>query len=185
MTHSNNPWIQELQSIGRSFMRAMIFGVAFLYTMEMWWVGAWLPYQRLMIFFGVAFLVDLYLLPLTESTKQDHPLGWVIRTTIRNKGLAILVAAIILFILGEVSPFSASYERDLSIILLLSIPIGIGFNIARILEIYRTPGRSGKGDKEGTRFSSSKRWSGGGLLRATKRRGANKQGRGGGRRRRR
>lgn len=141
-------------------MRSLIFGIAFLYTMETWWIASWLEYGRLMLFYIAAFLVDLYLLPLTSKQARAHSVGWVIRTTVTNKGLALLVAGIILTVLGQISPLNPPFEKDLATILLLSIPIGVGANVAQLLEIYQKPGRQGadkgqQGKRQGDRSASS------------------------------
>ncbi|MDX1664430.1 MAG: DUF2391 family protein [Candidatus Promineifilaceae bacterium] len=145
-------WVKELQSFIKSLARALIFGVGFLYTMETWWIGEYLSIARLLVFFFLAFLVNLYLLPIVAHGRSKVGLGRTIRQATRNKGMAIVVAALLLWLLGQVTLTEAPFEHDVTTIILLSIPIAIGANIAQILEAYTSPGpqeSSGGGQRPG------------------------------------
>ena len=78
------PWGQEIDELAQSVTRALIFGIALIYTMESWWVGEYLDIWKLLVFFFVAFLVNMYLLPV--ATKMDLSFWEIFRKSARNKG---------------------------------------------------------------------------------------------------
>lgn len=142
------PWHNELEGIIQSVTRALIFGIAFIYTMEAWWAGLSLELGKLVAFFIAGFLVQLYLTPVTEQGGQKPGLRRTLMGTTRSMGLAVLASAILLVTLGRVTLFSGPLDRDVAMIALLSIPIGIGGSVAQILQVYRGAGGDGQGQKE-------------------------------------
>lgn len=153
-------WEKELQSAVRSLTRALIFGIALLYTMEIWWIGTYLDYRKLIVFFILAFCVSLYLIPVTASDSSSLTLWQIVQTATRNKGIAVLAALFLLWLFGRISPLSAPVERDIATIMLLSIPIEFGSNVGRILQVYTSRGPTASKQKQ--QSGSKQEQSGGG-----------------------
>lgn len=129
-----SPWQQEIDELAQSMTRALIFGIALIYTMESWWAGEQLAIWKLLLFFFLAFLANLYLLPTATSAKMSF---WqVFRKGLRNKGMAVVISLLLLVLLGRISPFNFPYERDISTVILLSIPVSIGADVAHIYQLY-------------------------------------------------
>ncbi|MDQ4078484.1 MAG: TIGR02587 family membrane protein [Chloroflexota bacterium] len=153
---NNNAWKKELEAVIRSLMRALIFGIAFLYTMETWWIGSWLAYWKLLSFFVLAFLFNLALLPLVQKGGDEFSFPRLLHVATRNQALAVIASALILYVMGRITPFTAPLTKDLTTIVLLSIPIGLGASIAHILEVYRQGRQSRQGNQqEGKQGASS------------------------------
>lgn len=150
----DNPWLLEFQNLVKSFARALIFGIGLVYTMEMWWLGDYIHYVPLLTFFGASFLIDLYLIPVTMR-RQKYTFAMIVREATRNKGLSILAAALVLYLLAQITPFQPPYERDVSTILLLSIPIDLGASVSHILNIYPV---SGKGEGKSMESKARNPW---------------------------
>ncbi len=149
MADEPGAWRQEIYELTQSFTRSMVFGIAFVYTMETWWIGLYLDFWKLIIFFILAFFLNLYLIKLTEDQKK-LTFGHLLVKAVRNKGLAVIISAIILYTMALITPFQFPFERDVSTIILLSIPIGIGGDIAHILNIFsqQSQGKQQKADND-------------------------------------
>ena len=144
-------WVKELQGLAQSFTRALIFGIAFIYTMETWWIGAYLTYERLILFFLLAFAINMYLIPITSNSQTKFTFLRIFRIAARNKGLSVLATFIILWVMGRVQPFRQPLEEDLALVMLLSIPVSIGADVAQILTIFPTSKsdqKSGQSDRK-------------------------------------
>ncbi len=128
-------WEQELYNLVQSFTRAMVFGIALIYTMETWWVSTYLEFWKILLFFFLALLINLYLIPTTAQSKK-YTFRKVVREGVRNKGMALLATFIVLYVLGLIDPFTPPFEKDITLIVLLSIPTGIGADVAHILNIF-------------------------------------------------
>lgn len=125
--HAQHPVHQSLQEYGRGIAGGLLFSLPLLYTMEVWWAGFLIDSSRLLIC-----LVATFLLLLAYNRYAGiHPgvrLFDVVVDSVEEFGLGILLSALILFLLGRVTP-DMPREEILGKIILEAMLVSIGVSV--------------------------------------------------------
>jgi uncharacterized membrane protein len=64
-------WAKEFDDLAEAFSGAFLFGTPLLFTMEMWWIGTYSELWRLLIFLGLALMVNT-VLSYMAGFKQEN-----------------------------------------------------------------------------------------------------------------
>ncbi len=107
----------------------LLFGSPLLYTQEMWSHGALLPWWRILVLLGVTVcFVSVYV--QVGGFRRDHTLVEKAADVTVSFGLGIVIAAVMLFVLGQVS-WGDSAREVVGKIALETVPIAMGVSVAR------------------------------------------------------
>ncbi|MDQ4077356.1 MAG: TIGR02587 family membrane protein [Chloroflexota bacterium] len=121
-------WTEEWNDLVRSFTGAFLFGIPFLYTMEMWWIATYLDYWKLFSFLVVGFVVNIFLGHLIH---REEPSLWeATAEALYNMTIGIVGATLILLILARILPSDPLHEI-LAKVLVESLPLSIGAAVTR------------------------------------------------------
>jgi putative integral membrane protein (TIGR02587 family) len=141
-----NTWKKELTSFARAFAGAFIFGVPLLFTMEMWWIGEYIDYHKLMLFLAAALVANLGLVHVA-GFKREHTLGSTVNQAFDAVAVGLVSAAVVLTILNQIRP-EDPLESILGRIALQAVPLSIGASVAN--QVFGTHGeRSRNGGENG------------------------------------
>jgi putative integral membrane protein (TIGR02587 family) len=123
---------RSIDETTRDYLRAaaggLLVGLPLLWTMEMWEHGATQPPLKLLLLFGLAFVIVVGFNAVSGFRRERT---WVelLVDAVQGMGLSIVVAAAMLFVLGRLEP-----ELGLSTVVgrigLLSIPVAFGTALA-------------------------------------------------------
>jgi len=143
--------------VGRDMIRAgcgaALFGVPLLYTMELWWTGTGS---------SPAFSLGLLAAVLVAATVIDRTAGFRFAPErswssslvdgVEVTGICIAVAAVVLVVIGEITP-QTNVRESMSKVIAQLVPLVIGASIAN--EIFgngsATPAEPGTGSGSGAR----------------------------------
>lgn len=138
-------WRSELDSIVRAFSGAYLFGMPFLYTMEMWWLGASLPLAKLLGFVLVAAIANLGL-NLVIGFEEEHGVMPVVDRAIEALAVGLVASFALLAILNRINPGDPLLGA-LGQVVIQAAPLSIGVSVANA--IFRGDRRGGEGAPEG------------------------------------
>lgn len=129
-------WQAQYNDIIRSFAGAFLFGIPFIYTMEMWWIATYLEVWKLVSFLAIAIGINVvlaHLIFLEDSTPWHVAAG----EAVYNFAVGMVGAALILFLLGR---FTANdpLREILGKILLEAIPLSIGAAVTHRIQRTRS-----------------------------------------------
>jgi putative integral membrane protein (TIGR02587 family) len=117
------------QGYARGILGALLVSVPLLLTMEMWWLGFYLPPHRLLLFltlnFGLLVLLEYY-----SGFQKGHVKVWEeVQDALDAYAIGLLVATVVLFLFGIVNA-GMSLREVAGKIILEAIPLSIGASIA-------------------------------------------------------
>jgi putative integral membrane protein (TIGR02587 family) len=123
-------WQTELDDLMRGIAGAFLFGVPFLYTMEVWWKGNFTSPPRMMLMLGMAYLA-LVLLNLQGGfrAEQARTRAQILAESAEGLAIALLTASLSLLLLGLLR-FDTGIDILMGRIITLSLPFAIGVGIA-------------------------------------------------------
>lgn len=115
--------------LGRAFAGALIFSIAMLMTMEMWWIGFYIAPLRLALFTLVSVLL---LVRLAYDQGFEESLTWraAIIDAFVGYGVGLLMAAMILPLLGVIE-WGMAPDEIVGKLAIQAIPGAIGALLAR------------------------------------------------------
>lgn len=140
-------WKEEGHDFVRAFSGAYLFGIPLLYTMEMWWIGAYADLWKLVVFLAAAFLINLY---LAASTGFKHTPGLLrmIDQAIDATAVGLVASAAILLVLNRIGP-DTPLRNMVGLVVIQAVPLSIGASIANSIlgsdGAGREKGRQGDG----------------------------------------
>jgi putative integral membrane protein (TIGR02587 family) len=141
----------ELHDLARGAAGGFLFGIPLLYTMELWFKGLSISafHAVLLVALSLALALAFVLVIGFRGEERPGPLGFVAEA-IDAVGIAILVAALTLLVLGRIAP-----DDDLDVIAGLIaiqlVPVTLGVSIANHL-LPRAGGRvTGEDDRDAER----------------------------------
>ena len=137
-------WRAHFNDIVRSFAGAFLFGIPFIYTMEMWWIATYLHAWKLITFFAIALGINIILGHLVYLD-EDTPWHVAGGEAIFNLAIGIVGSAVILALLGRFSAGDPSVEL-IGKVILEAIPTSIGAGVTHRIERRRT--RASRGQKQ-------------------------------------
>jgi putative integral membrane protein (TIGR02587 family) len=125
-----SPWSDEFDDLMRAVAGAFLFGVPFLYTMEVWWKGNFTAPPRMLLTLGIAY-VALVLLDLGGGFRAQQPHTWarIFTDSLEALAVALVCAALSLLLIGVID-LNTSIEANLGRIVMEALPFSIGVGIA-------------------------------------------------------
>jgi len=158
-----SPWRSELDDILRGVAGAFLFGVPFLYTMEVWWKGSFTSPPRMLITLAVAY-ATLVLLEFNGGFRDKHSHSWKRSLTDSLEALAIaMVTAMLSLILIGVHTVDSGLEAVMGRIAVESLPFSIGVGIAHNVLAAPEPRNGASGgnrDESPEQGARSRHWQG-------------------------
>jgi putative integral membrane protein (TIGR02587 family) len=125
-----NQWSNELNDIIRGASGGFLFGIPLLYTMEVWWIGSSTKPAQMSIAIITTFIV-VFLLTRTEGFRKTKDIGWrkAAIDTVEAIAIGIVCAAVILFLLREITP-DTPLQQALGKIIFEGLPFALGVALA-------------------------------------------------------
>lgn len=119
---------EYLKALGRLLAGAAMFSLPLLMTMEMWWLGFYLPAPHLLQFVALNFLV---LIVLSRISGFEKTTGWGddVLDALTAYGVAAIWSAFILWVIGVVTPEQPASEI-IGKIALEAVPASFGAMLA-------------------------------------------------------
>lgn len=121
---------QSIHEYTRGLAGGMIFSLHILYTMEVWWTGHLAVPLRLLAFIGFI-VVMLFGFNRFAGLRRDKNWGDVAIDTIEELGIGIVVAAIVLWLLGQIDVGMSSYEI-VGKVTVGSLSVAVGVSIGTV-----------------------------------------------------
>lgn len=143
----NLPVGNSLREYARGIAGGLMFSLPLLYTMEVWWSGFVAEPMRLLIYMASVFLL---LLGYNHYAGLHHDACWseVVIDSVEEMGLGLLLAATMLFLLGQIELDHAAFEIIGKITVeAMTIAIGISVGTSQL-------GRGEEGSKGGAEASA-------------------------------
>ncbi|MBW4696337.1 MAG: TIGR02587 family membrane protein [Aphanocapsa lilacina HA4352-LM1] len=126
-------WKQELDDIVRGACGGFLFGIPLLYTMEVWWIGAWIGPPRLpavlALTFGVVFLLNR---TAGFRSTRDVRVEDALRDSVEAMALGTICSLLMLVLLREITPQTALGEA-LGKVVFEGVPFTMGVALANLL----------------------------------------------------
>lgn len=121
----------ELACLVRGACGALIFALPVLYAAEAWWLGHATPTWKILLFFlfGYAGCVGLNLF---SGFRKSDTLRDYFEDAVTAMGLSSLVAVLMLGLMGVTQPSTPTVSL-IKQVMVLAVPTGIGFSLARSL----------------------------------------------------
>lgn len=118
---------ESLQEYGRGIAGGLLFSLPLLYTMEVWWHGFTAPPELLLIYLVITFGL---LLGYNRYSGMHHDARFheVAIDSVEEMGLGLLLAAGILYLLGQIEP-GMSFDEILGKIVVEAMTIAIGISV--------------------------------------------------------
>ena len=110
MSHSTNPPVgRSLREYARGLAGGLMFSLPLLYTMEVWWAGFVAEPMRLVLYVAATFVL---LLGYNHYAGLHHDASWqeVAIDSVEEMGLGLVLAASVLFLLGQLEADMHLYE---------------------------------------------------------------------------
>ena len=109
MVQSQPPIGNSLREYARGIAGGVMFSLPLLYTMEVWWTGFVAEPMRLLLYMLATFVL---LLGYNHYAGLHHDASWqeVVIDSVEEMGLGLLVAAVVLFLLGQLESDLGGYE---------------------------------------------------------------------------
>lgn len=141
---SRKAWKTELDDFVRAFSGAFLFGVPFLWTMEMWWIGTFAELWKLLVFLGLTFLLNAHLAYFT-GFKEETTFRTSLGEAIDAMAVGVVSSTIVLLALNRISP-GDPLDSILGKVVIQTIPLSIGASAANAM--MQRGGQSRAGDEK-------------------------------------
>lgn len=140
-------WRDEIHDLLRAASGGFIFAVPLLYTMEMWEIGVTAALWQLLLFLGVAFVINLGLAHSHNGGfKAETDWFATIEQAVDTLAVGLIGGGLVLLVLNQIQ-LADSPESILGRILAQAVPLSIGAAVAAA--IFGPRGnRSRDGDEE-------------------------------------
>ena len=135
------PWGKEFDDLARAVSGAFLFGMPLLFTMEMWWIGAFTDLWKLLLFIGLALGVNI-MLSHFAGFEEGNSLGDNISEAFRAVAIGIIASTVVLAVLNRIE-FGDPLDSILGKIIVQMLPLSIGASIANA--VFRG-GNKGQGE---------------------------------------
>lgn len=122
-------WSQEFGRILRAISSAFIFGIALLYTMEVWWIGMYAPLWKLFLFLVFAFLINVFIGYFAGFSDAQRGLWYVVSEAVEALAIGLIAALVSLYALNRIEhtePLHAIVGKTMAVV----IPFSIGAFLA-------------------------------------------------------
>ena len=122
------PWEKEFDGLARAVSGAFLFGTPLLFTMEMWWIGAFTDLWKLLLFIGLALGVNI-MLSHFAGFEEGNSLGDNISEAFRAVAIGAIASTVVLSVLNRIE-FGDPLDSMLGKIIVQMLPLSIGASIA-------------------------------------------------------
>ncbi len=123
----------DVEQSARDYVRAigggLLIGLPLLFTQEMWQHGSELPWWKLLVLLGVAFVIVVGYIAIS-GFRRERNLAERVIDSVETVGIAIVAALIALVVLGRVTP-ETSLRDSAGQVALEAIPVAFGVSVAR------------------------------------------------------
>lgn len=140
---SQGQWAKELDDLAEAFSGAFLFGTPLLFTMEMWWLGTFTELWRLLVFLGLALMVNT-VLAYMSGFKDENTLFASIMQAVEAVAVGAVASTVMLLVLNRIA-LSDPFDSIVGKIVIQAIPLSIGASAANAL---LNRGGGGGGDNE-------------------------------------
>ena len=149
-----SPWRIELRHLVHDLAGAFLFGMPFLYTMEVWWRGNTAGPSRMLLGLALTYIA-LVVLEHAASARFKSTAPWPSALTEAAQALAtgLLAAALGLAVIGLLSP-EAGLHAVVGRVVMEGLPFSLGVGLADFLLGEKEDGAHEKG---GERTSAEKK----------------------------
>jgi putative integral membrane protein (TIGR02587 family) len=131
--HRKGSWGKELQDVLRAVSGGFIVATPLLYTMEMWWIGTTAELWKLMLFLGVAALVNLGLARTRSGGFKEETNRFAsLEQAIDGVAVGLVGAVIVLTVLNRVQ-LGDPLGSVLGKVIVQAVPICIGAALANAI----------------------------------------------------
>ena len=121
-----------IRDSARGFLRAaaggLLVGLPLLWTMEMWEHGTTMPQLKLLLLLALAFAIVVGFNAIS-GFRRDRTWPQLLTDALEGMGMAVVIAAVMLFLLGRLEP-ELGLQTLAGRVALLSIPVAFGTAIA-------------------------------------------------------
>jgi putative integral membrane protein (TIGR02587 family) len=142
----DGPWRAEVIALVRAASGGLLFGVPLLYTMEVWWTGSHTTPRQML---AVLALLSIPVLALNKTTgfrkSRDVRTRDAVADTVEALAVGIVVTAVVLVLLQEISP-DTGLRSGLGKIIYEAVPFCLGVGVARH---FLHGGRAAPDDSDG------------------------------------
>jgi putative integral membrane protein (TIGR02587 family) len=150
MNHSTSPRVsRSLREYARGIAGGLMFSLPLLYTMEVWWAGFVAEPMRLVLYVAATFLL---LLAYNHYAGLHHDASWqeVVIDSVEEMGLGLMLAAGVLFLLGQLEADMHLYEIVGKVTVeAMTVAIGISVGTSQL-------GGGDDGEEKGSAEASAK-----------------------------
>jgi putative integral membrane protein (TIGR02587 family) len=152
-------WRTELDNLMRGVAGAFLFGIPFLFTMEVWWKGNFTSPPLMLLFLALAY-VSLVLLELHGGFRTQKASTWprIFTDSLEALAIALLTAALSLVLIGVIR-FDAGLAVALGRIICEALPFSIGVGIANHV-LRNTEDNNGDSGTSGKEHSKNQKLDG-------------------------
>ena len=144
---STRPLSETLKQYGRSVAGGLLFAVASIYTMEIWWQGYTTPpYVVLVTFLGTLALLVAY--AHYAGMRDEKSLLSNVSEALESLALGVLVTVVVLKLAGQLPPGISWYE-GIARVVMVSVNVSIGVAVGAT-QLGNDPdeGESSEGESE-------------------------------------
>jgi putative integral membrane protein (TIGR02587 family) len=147
MSSKNTPWRNELDDLMRGVAGAFLFGVPFLYTMEVWWKGNFTSPRRMLLALLIAYF-SLLVLNRGAGFRKEESGPWTrtLGDSAEALALALVTSALSLTVIG-ILRFDDGLDATMGRIIMESVPFSIGIGVANNF-LHRPQEESGGKDSD-------------------------------------
>ena len=125
--HTLRPVRDSLREYARGVVGGLMFSLPMLYTMEVWWAGFQLRSERILLLLGFTVLLLLGY-NVYAGVRKDETWAGVIIDSVEEVGLALIVSAGFLLLLGRIGP-GDSLRGAMGKVVVEALLIAIGISI--------------------------------------------------------
>ncbi len=151
------PASESLREYGRGLAGGLLFSLPLLYTMEVWWSGFLVHSWTL-----IAYLVTTFLLLLGYNRyagmHPDATFGQVVMDSVEEMGIGLIVAAVVLYLLGQVTgEMTLSEILGKVVVEAMTVAVGVSVGTAQLggqSKEEESDGEGSEGDRAGREESS-------------------------------
>jgi putative integral membrane protein (TIGR02587 family) len=143
MSSKTRPWRNELDDLMRGVAGAFLFGIPFLYTMEVWWKGNFTSPRRMLLALVLAYL-SLLVLNRGAGFRKEEVGPWTrtLGDSAEALALALVTSALSLTVIGIIK-FDEGWDAPMGRIIMESVPFSIGIGVANNFLHKQQEGESG------------------------------------------
>ena len=156
MSNIDSPWRNELDDLMRGVAGAFLFGIPFLYTMEVWWKGNFTSPQRMIFALLLAYAALLALNRAAGFRKEESgPWNRTLGDSAEALALALVTSTVSLAVIGVIQ-LDDGLDATMGRIIMESVPFSIGIGVANNF-LHRAQEGNGESSSKG-KDATSHQW---------------------------